>query len=249
MTTESYGRHIPFEGAFNFRDLGGYQTRDGHTVKWRRIFRSGELHGVTEGDVIRLREELGLTTVIDLRNSEELERSGTGLISEIGVRYHNPPSQAGPATTQRILESSNMGEVYLYSLEQSWYGPRLVETLGIIAESENHPVVFHCTLGKDRTGIMSAVILSLLGVSDETIAEDYALTNQYMEGLLDRINSDPERAERIRQMPRHVFKAAPESIEAVLTRLQDEYGSVRGYVKAHGGDDGLFRRLEDALLE
>ena len=225
MTTDSYQRLIPFEGVFNFRDLGGYQTRDSRTVKWRSIFRSGELHGLTEGDMIRLREELRLATVIDLRNSEELELSGTGLISEFGVRYHNLPlSQSGPEARVRVQESTNMAEIYFDFLEQPWFGPRIVTALAIIAESENHPVVFHCSAGKDRTGIMSAVILSLLGVPDETIVEDYALTNQHMEGLMNRMNSDPERAERARRYPRHVYDAAPESIEAVLTRLQDEFG-------------------------
>ena len=142
-----------------------------------------------------------------------------------------------------------MTEIYLHRLEQPWYGPRIVEALGIIAESENHPVVFHCTLGKDRTGILSAIILSILGVPDETIIGDYTLTNQHMGNFWNRVASDPERAERVRQVPRHVYEADPESIEAVLTKLQTEYSSVRGYVMANGGDDALLQRIEDALLE
>lgn len=248
MTT--YERHIPFEGVFNFRDLGGYRTRDGRTVRWRSIFRSGELHELTEGDAIRMRDELSLTTVIDLRNSIELEQSGTGLVTEVSVRYHNLPlSTGGPEARQRILDSSNMGELYMNLLDAPWYGARIVEVLGIIAESENQPVVFHCSVGKDRTGILASVILSLLGVPDETIIEDYALSSQYTEAYINRVNSDPAGAERFKHIPRHVFEAAPESMEAVLTKLRDEYSSVRGYVKAHGGDDALVRRLEDALLE
>jgi hypothetical protein len=88
-----------------------------------------------------------------------------------------------------------------------------------------------------------------LDVPDVNIIDDYTLSNQHMGGILARAASDPERAERYRQIPRHVFEAAPESMEAVLTRLQDGYGSVRGYGMAYGGEDALFGRLENALLE
>jgi len=91
MTAKTYERHIPLEGVFNFRDLGGYQTVSGRVVKWRNIYRSGELHGLTHGDIVRLRDDLGLASVIDLRNSVELERDGIGLVSELGVKYRNVP--------------------------------------------------------------------------------------------------------------------------------------------------------------
>jgi len=141
-----------------------------------------------------------------------------------------------------------VAELYLRLLEQPWFGPQMAEVLTIIAEPDNHPVVFRCTQGKDRTGIMSAVLLSILGVSEETIIEDYALTNQYMYNLIERIKADPQRAERASQMPPHIYEAAPESINAVLTKLQ-EYGSARGYIKANGGDDALISQLENAILE
>ena len=175
MTKHSYSRHIIFESVPNFRDLGGYQTRGGHEVAWRRLFRSGELHRMTTRDLTRLREEIRLTSVLDLRNVTELERRGVGPLSEIGVRYYNVPLLTGSKDYNKE-HFSNMGEVYLFCIRDKQYGKRVVEALEIIAEPSNHPLVFHCAGGKDRTGILAAVVLSVLGVADEDIIKDYTLS-------------------------------------------------------------------------
>ena len=88
---KQYSRHVHFERILNFRDLGGYRTYDGHTITWRRIFRSGEMHLATERDLTYLKEEIGLRAVIDLRGSRRLKQVGIGPQSEIGIRYHNIP--------------------------------------------------------------------------------------------------------------------------------------------------------------
>ena len=249
--SELYSRHIKFEHVINFRDLGGYRARDGYTVAWRRLFRSGEFRNMTRSDLDRLTGEIGVTSVIDLRSGIEVERQGVGLLSEADIRYHNISFLAGGnrEEDERLFkEFTNMGEFYLHLVRKSEFGERIAAALEIIAEPENHPLVFHCAIGKDRTGILAAVLLSVLGVKDEDIIEDYSLSAPYMEELLDRINNDPEMAKAIKPLPDYFWKAAPESMALFLSTLRREYGSVRDYVKAQGVEPSLIERLEGALL-
>jgi len=250
--TELYSRHISFESVPNFRDIGGYRTRDGHTVTWRRLFRSGELGNMTRSDFDRLTEEIGLTSVIDLRSSIEIERHGIGLLSEAGIRYHSISFITGGGNRdeeERLFrEFTNMGEFYLHLVQQKEFGKRIVEALEIIAEPGNHPLVFNCAVGKDRTGILAAILLSVLGVEDEDIIEDYSLSNPYMEELINRMNNDARMAEFARRLPAYFWKAAPESMALFLSTLQREYGSVRDFLSAQGVEPFLIQRLESALL-
>lgn len=249
--SELYSRHIKFEHVINFRDLGGYRARDGYTVAWRRLFRSGEFRNMTRSDFNLLTGEIGVTSVIDLRSSIEVERQGVGLLSEADIRYHNISFLAGGnrEEDERLFkEFTNMGEFYLHLVRKSEFGERIAAALEIIAEPENHPLVFHCAIGKDRTGILAAVLLSVLGVKDEDIIEDYSLSAPYMEELLERINNDPEMAKAIKPLPDYFWKAAPESMALFLSTLRREYGSVRDYVKAQGVEPSLIKRLESSLL-
>ena len=249
--TELYSRHISFESVPNFRDIGGYRTRDGHTVTWRRLFRSGELGNMTRSDFDRLTEDIGVTSVIDLRSSMEVERQGVGLLTEAGIKYHNISFIAGvnrDEDERLFREFTNMGQFYLHLVRHSEFGERVVAALKIIAEPENHPLVFHCAIGKDRTGILAAILLSALGVEDEDIIEDYSLSTPYMEELLDRMNNEPKMAEFARHLPGYIWQAAPESMALFLSTLQREYGSVRDYLSAQGVEPSLIQRLEGALL-
>lgn len=252
MAAESHSRHITFESVRNFRDLGGYQTQDGYSVVWRRLFRSGDLRRISRSDLTRLREEIGLTSVIDLRSSIEAKEQGIEILSEVGIRYHSVPfiTRSGDSNREREMfrEFSNMGEVYLSLARDKEFSRRVVEALEIIAEPENHPLVFHCFVGKDRTGILAAIVLSILGVADADIIEDYTLTAPYMEELIKSMNNNPEIAEGVKHLPGYFWKAAPESMALFLSTLQREYGSVRGYVEAQGAEASLPRRLKRSLL-
>ena len=111
-STNEFERHIPLEGAFNFRDVGGYYTGDGRSLLWRRIFRSDELQHITQDDSNYLRGDIGLATVIDLRNSVELEQLGTAPWSEMGICYLNLPfSEGGEAARQGVRSLSSLGEM------------------------------------------------------------------------------------------------------------------------------------------
>ena len=247
MTKQSYPRHIRFEAVFNFRDLGGYPTSGGQKVAWRRLFRSSELHHMTSHDIIRLREEIRLRSVIDLRRSRPLEPFSP--LNEVGVEYYNIPLiDTGNTEENMNQDFSNMGEVYSYLVRHEEFGQRVVKALEIIAEPDNLPLVFHCSAGKDRTGILTAIVLGILGVTDEDIIEDYTLTAPYMKELIIRWNNDPRTAEALKNVPDYLLEASPESMTFLLSTLKREYGSVRGYVEAHGAEVSLINRLKTALL-
>ena len=249
---KKYPRQIHFEKVLNFRDLGGYKARGGRTVMWRRLFRSAELANMTRNDFNRLKEEIGPISVIDLRSDTERERRGIGLLSEAGVRYHHISfitdggDQRGDE--RRYKDFTNMGDFYVYLVRNGQFGRRIIEALEVIAAPENHPLVFHCAVGKDRTGLLAAILLSVLGVRDEDIIEDYTLSAPSIKEFFARFIRDPKTAEFARNIPGFFWEAVPESMALFLAGLKKEYGSTRDYLTAQGADTSLVSRLENALL-
>lgn len=179
-------RHIPFERLHNFRDLGGYRTADGGTVRWETLYRSDSLAKLAGADPVDLERfrALDVTTVIDLRYPWEIAAKGR-LPETEDVSWHNlsiehrPYDQAeiDPALdpwrylADRFAEVAEDGAVELRT------------ALEVIAAADG-PVVFHCASGKDRTGLLAAVVLALVGVPDEEILADFALTELATERLI-----------------------------------------------------------------
>lgn len=249
---EQYSRHIKFEGILNFRDLGGYKARGGRTVAWRRIFRSAEMMNMTGDDFRRLTQEIGLTSVIDLRSSLERDNHGIGRLSEARIKYHHVSfsSDGGDRKSDqlRYTDFKNMGEFYVKLVQVQGFGSRIVEALEIIAEPGNHPLVFHCAIGKDRTGILAGILLSALGVGEKDIIADYTMSAPHVLVILERLKGKPETAEFANRLPAFAWEAAPISMTLLLAALKKEYGSAAGYLKENGADSTLVRRLEKALL-
>src|SRR5215470_11739224 len=247
-------RHIRFESVLNFRDLGGYRTHDGRTVAWRRLFRSGALHKITARDIARLKQEISPRAVVDLRRPRDPEKSPEPLLlEEIGARYYPVPFRPDSPSyledeAKANPNATNLGAIYLYRISEPPFGKRLVDALEIIAERDNHPLVFHCTAGKDRTGVLAAMVLAAVGIVDADVVEDYALSAPLMKDIRDRMNSDPETAQAVKDLPDLHWAASAESMTAFLSLLRREYGSVAGYLKANGARSSLVDRLKAALL-
>lgn len=251
--TESHSRHLTFDFVGNFRDLGGYHTCDGRKVVWLKLFRSGELRHQTTDDLSHLRGETGLASVLDLRSDMEIKQESVELITEAGIRYHNVPFLTGGNDSNDddlFSRFTNMGQFYVFLLEDREFGNRVIEALELIAEPENHPLMFHCTLGKDRTGILSAIVLSVLGVEDKNIITDYTLTAQSMKAEINRFRNDPKTAGAVEHLPGYCWEweSSAESMELFLSSIQRKYGSAREYLESHGMSDSLVPRLEKALL-
>ena len=249
--TEKQGRHFRFGSVTNFRDIGGYRDRQGRAVAWRKVFRSGEFSRISRDDYERLMRETGLKTLIDLRSPFEVERHGIGLPAGTAIEYRNIAFMTDDdpgANARRYEHCTNMGEFYLEMARQKDYGQRIIEALEVIADPKNHPLVFNCAVGKDRTGMLAAVLLSLLGVPEEDIIEDYTLSEPYMDELLARLKNSPRKNDPPLDIPAYFWKASPESMALFLGTICKEYGSVKDYLARAGGDASLAARLQKALL-
>ena len=251
---QAYPRHINFESVPNFRDLGGYRTRDGRAVAWRRLFRSAALHSMSRPDIARLKEDIRPRAVIDLRTPREpIKQREISLLGEVGARYHNVPFRPDSPDylkheTELFRDATDLGELYLYRIRQPQFGKRLVDSLELIVDRNNHPLVFHCSVGKDRTGVLAAMLLAAAGVMDEDVIHDYTLSAPFMPELRDHWRNDPAAPPEVKEVPDFQWEASAESMARFLALLRREYGSAAGYLKAQGADNSLLQRLEEALL-
>ena len=248
--SSSHPRHVHFESVPNFRDLGGYRTHDGRTVAWRRLFRSAALHKMNDREMARLKQEIGPRAIIDLRSSKDPEKAAR-LLEEIGARYCPIPFSTWPWTGgfNASPAATNFGEIYLYRITEKPFGTRLIDALEIIADRSNHPLIFHCSAGKDRTGLLAAMVLAAMGIVDEDVVDDYALSAPFMNDIRDRMTSDPETGPGVKDLPDFNWDASAKSMAAFLSLLRRQYGSVDDCLKANGASSSLVDRLKTALLD
>jgi protein-tyrosine phosphatase len=250
---EHYDRHLRFKSVTNFRDIGGYRTQQGRTIAWRRIYRSGEFARINQEDYDRLTREIGLTAVVDLRSDFEVKRQGIGLLAGKNIKYYNisfiTDGGKREAEAKRYEAFTNMGQFYLDITQNKGFGSKIVQALEVIAESKNHPLVFNCAIGKDRTGILAAMLLSTLGVAEKDIIEDYSLSDQYMEELRQQLTREGKVPDDMPPLPDFFWHAAPESMILLLSTLRQEYGSIVDYLESMGAEKSLAKRLEKALLD
>ena len=241
-----------FESLPNFRDIGGHKAVDGRTVARERVYRSAELVKISQSDCDWLMKELGLSCVIDLRSELERKRQGIGPLSGTKIQhYHvNLINDGGDrsADAVRFKNLPDMGEFYLSTIRRKEFAQTIIKALEIISDAQNHPLVVHCAVGKDRTGLVTAFLLSALGVSDEDIVADYAKSAPYTLGIYERLNADPQTATFANVFPHYFWDANPASMSKLLFSLKKEHGSATGYLKANGADATLVKRLEKALL-
>ena len=249
-------RLIVLQGPVNFRDLGGYESHLGGSLRWRQLFRSDGLDCLTSADRAVLLEELTLASVIDLRAAEELQTNGCVALDLPSLAFHHVPIV--DETRSMIVQSLagvSLAESYLVMLEQA--RERLVSALRLIARADA-PMVFHCAAGKDRTGLVAALVLSLLGVSDHDIADDYAASAAAIPALRARWDAKlrdlPEDHElRVRYAgyeaaAAEMLSARPTTMLTVLSALNAQYDSVAGWAFEHGLSQGDAQRLRSRLL-
>lgn len=245
MAASAHPRNLGFSATYNFRDVGGYPGLDGRTVRWRRLFRSDALHRLGEADAEAF-TALGVRTVIDLRRPHEIERYGR-VAERYGLDYRN-----------HVLQHVDWEEVeHPEDVEQErWLADRylnfaedgresLLESLRVIADPDAAPVIVHCMAGKDRTGTVCALALSLLGVSDEDIAADYALTTSAMAPLTAYLLRKHPEAVRGNE---HMFDSPEGAMRMFLADLRELHGSVEDYAREIGLADREIATMRDHLL-
>ena len=248
-STISEQRFIALQGCFNFRDLGGYSAAGGRAVRWRRLFRADGLQRLTDDDRRDL-GELGLRTVIDLRCGDELTERGRIVWPARGLGYHHLPMMDVLPDRQELptwVSSSYVAGRYAEMLD----GGRtaVAQALAVLADSTTYPAVFHCAAGKDRTGILSAVLLGVLGVADETIVADYSLSRGAMVRFLERLHTEyPDAKDELERSSAAIVAAEPETMALFLQRFRSEHGSFEAYADSLGMAS-VVRDLRMALLE
>jgi protein-tyrosine phosphatase len=247
MTTNS--RLLPLIGAYNFRDLGGYPTADGGVTRWGKLYRSDTLHEVSESDLVALRD-LELRSIIDLRTSIELESTGRGPLQHEPISYlHLSVYQEGTGT--EMVDLPPLAELDLAFVYRRWLEstPRaFVEALTFLGDPANYPAVFHCAAGKDRTGVLAALVLDILGVERGVIVDDYALTATRLDPILIRQRSNPETAQRMEVAPQ-LFTAEAATMESFLDALHEQYGGGREWALASGVAGENLDLLSKILVE
>jgi protein-tyrosine phosphatase len=245
-------RRVHFEGAANFRDLGGYSAGNGRRTRWGLVYRADNLAGLTDGDLVRL-EVLGLRTLIDFRLPTERQISPDRLPPGSSIRK----VELGfiPAGTLDMLALVKKGAITASDLERRVIGQyRLFcvdhleeyhQTFAIALDPSSYPLLIHCTSGKDRTGFGAALLLLALGAPREIVLEDYDLTNRYRRAVPQLLG--PETPEEIVTL---LVSAQPKYLEAALDEIERVYGSFDDYLTTALGVDAAARqRLVEMLTE
>ncbi|WP_446664323.1 tyrosine-protein phosphatase [Flexivirga sp. B27] len=257
-TTPSW---IDLDGVVNMRDLGGLPTADGGSVQPDRLLRSDNLQDLTPSDINTLLDEHGVTDVVDLRSDVELKITGPGPLREVdSVTHHHhslfPDDKDIDARDVLVLPWHDADE------PQRNANPRASHYLGylarrpdsvaaaldVIATSEGATVV-HCAAGKDRTGTITAMALSVAGVPRDEIVVDYTASTERTERIVQRLVSLPGYSDNLRDIPMTAHHSRPETITRVLEAIDADYGSVAGWLRSVGWTQPQIDRLRAKLVE
>ena len=250
-------RRVALEGSVNFRDLGGYETADGRRLKWGQVFRSDNLGRLTDRDVDYI-NKMGIRMVCDFRTPAEVKKMPDRRPSGEDCKYLHLPIKHGeydPANTfERIkngdidwMTESFMIKGYLKNIEK--FAPLWSEFFNSLAEPKNRPLVFHCTGGKDRAGVCAALVLLVLGVSEEIVIEDHSLSNIFIAGVLKNIYAQLQSYGVDSEKVSPYFTAPRSAIVALIEHIHRNYGSAAGYLKNKAGvDENVIQRLKADLL-
>lgn len=259
-------RHVPLSGQPNFRDLGGYRSSDGRTVRWGLLYRSGELSQLSDDDVGKL-GGLGIKAVVDLRSPAEVSARGEGRLPPDARAYPMPIASSDmfaklipmflkgdfSQVPPDLLDKVN--RILVREFAEQYAG--LFRTL---SEPANRPLVFHCTQGKDRAGFGAAMVLSALGVPWETVVEDYLLSNHFRKQENDKMlamirsfaaNQAGADGEEIAfSRVESLLYVKEQSLQAAHAEIIERHGSVATFlIEGLGCSTEGLRRLRDDLLE
>ncbi len=241
-------RRMDLEGVWNFRDLGGYVTGDGRRLRWRRLFRADGLDRLTEGDLHRV-GALRLRTVVDLRTGDEVAKGRVAVTAGHQSWHHLPMLDVLPPREdyEAWVGPANVAEQYLAMTTSAT--DTIAAFLDLVCDPDAYPLVFHCFAGKDRTGILTALILGLLGVADEDIAADYALSQEAMRSLLSWLRTVAgENQVELDSRSAAIVAAEPETMIAFLERFRAAHGSFASFA-AELGHPHAAALLAEVLLE
>lgn len=242
--------HLDFEGAYNIRDLGGLPTRDGGVTRPRVFVRADCLHQLTPAAQQQM-IDYGIRTIIDLRTSEELQMSpdvfaGSQMVNYLHLPFVGDELASGAAWQEAYQKQAPMHERYVAHLPLCQPALRTIFTA--LAE-ETPTVLFHCFAGKDRTGMIAALLLGALGVPDEVIAEDYAHTYVRLTPLIAKWRVTAEAEGQDMEQFEIDVRADAETIQFMLDYVRAEYGSAEGYLRLCGVTGDQLDRIREKFVQ
>ncbi len=247
MVDETGGARLELNGAFNFRDLGGYVTKDGNTLRTGLLFRSDDLWRLDDSDISQM-VELHLKSVIDLRSENEVRTRGFFPVDKFPVDYIN----ISLADVSADPELARGNDEYLFDRYKEILATsqeKIALVITHLAEQNNLPAVFHCAAGKDRTGLIAALVLGVVGVDDETIIMDYSKTTSAMEAFSAWLKKEhPDIASIISEMPPVLFSSEPNTMKQTLDWLTKKFGSPEKYLLSSGVTGSTITQLRETLL-
>ena len=246
---------LEFEGIENVRDLGGLMRIDGAKTRPGLLLRTGRLEKATDADIQRL-SDMGLAHVVDFRDASEIRRAPDRPVP--GAQYHALPALPNLQQNFRPVDDptytaqdvhDDFSRIYRYLAQSSEAVEAYAAFFRVLLESEGRPVLFHCTQGKDRTGVAALLLLTALGVDEDTILRDYLLTNEYTGRTLaafEQMDAPPFAPD----IAREVFLVFEENLRAYRHCLEVEYGSVSNYLElVLDVGPREIERLEDFYLD
>lgn len=231
-------RILKIVGSHNFRDMGGYEAASGRTVRWATLYRSGVMHKIESSEIKQL-HALGIVCVHDLRTTKERRHQPTtwheGSPTEMIVRNY----EISAGVLKNLIKRGNATSGEVAGHMHAIYRDLLQE------QSENYaglfrcliegkvPLAFNCTAGKDRTGIAAALILSALGVSRKDVMADYALTNEFVDELIDLMRQDEDYSHWLSEQPEAAYpllRAEPLYLAGMFHELENRFGGLENYL-------------------
>ncbi len=241
---------VAFEACFNFRDLAGWPTHTGATVARGQLYRSDSLHRMTPAD-LRTFGELGIRTVLDLRADDERAALGSLPGPPPGVTLRSLPMVDRVAAAARVDVVPPLGERAERYLRMAADGAPLIgDAFGVLTRPGALPAVFHCAAGRDRTGVFAALVLLVLGVDDDSIVADYALTQDSKAATDEWVaRHEPATIALWSRYPADLRTTYAETMQIFLHRFRQEYGTVEAYLAAAGVQPIVLEDLRSQLLE
>ena len=254
---------IDLEGAVNVRDLGGLPTADGGSTVPGRLLRSENLQELSPADIAKLVEDIGVTTVVDLRTTGEREIEGPAPLDAVpGVRHaHHPVLLELGSASEAVAEALLVTKIeqdrarypdditcghYLGYLDER--PEEVTGALRSIATAEGAAIV-HCAAGKDRTGVVVALALTAAGVRSEAIVADYMATADRIDAIIERLLRSKTYAEDVSSRPVQAHLPRPETMRAFLEQLDVRYGGLPRWLAGHGFADDEVSRLRAKLRQ
>ncbi len=233
---DSSKRVVKMEGTVNFRDIGGYATKDGHTVRWGKLYRSADISKLTARDV-QVMEGKHIHTVIDFRGVKEAEAAPDKLPVQTDYTLCPAGSDSLPDTRQMIASIKEGNFLLKFYSSTQYFGPRykpFFQKLLVLPDDQS--LMYHCTGGRDRTGMATALLLYVLGVPQSTIEADFVASNVYLEPINNRMFQGLAQGSGMDiNDVKKAFELKPELLHTMFSSITEKYGSVESFFQTELG--------------